>query len=85
MQAVVEWPPILQLVTAKGFFKFIIRGRPNATCCSWALEWNKNHRIVGFWGEEKEVKKILDALGISPVDVSHAHIPLNAQDDLLFK
>ena len=54
MRAVVNWRPNLLLTgTASGFFRAAIRRHPTAACWAWALEWNHNVRVMGFFGDQK--------------------------------
>jgi hypothetical protein len=49
--ATADWKVILGLRTADGYFKAMIRRHPIAHCLSWALEWNRNLRIIGIMGD----------------------------------
>lgn len=51
MQAVSAWEPRVVAIAADGYFKAAIRRHPDAVCWSWALEWNENVRLIGFFGE----------------------------------
>lgn len=59
MKSVLNWEPRWIGNGADGFFKSAIRRHPNAECWSWAIEWNKNHRIVGFFGDLDAAQKIV--------------------------
>lgn len=59
---VVSWPVNFGVNTAGGFFRCIIRQHPTSECWSWALEWNHNTRVIGFLGDEKAARDILNAL-----------------------
>ena len=59
MSAVYSWPLRMHAVVAKGFFKVIMRRHPDAECWSWALEWNKNYRLIGFFGDHEAASKIV--------------------------
>jgi hypothetical protein len=50
MDAVVAWTPRVLGASADGYFKVAIRRHPTAECWSWALEWNKQYRLIGFFG-----------------------------------
>ncbi len=56
MESVVAWEPRVLASTADGYFKIAIRRHPTAVCWSWALEWNHNYRVIGFFGEEMPVR-----------------------------
>lgn len=60
MKAVVKWEPRWQGSTASGFFRSIIRKHPHAECWSWAVEWNKNYRVIGFFGSKEAAEKIVN-------------------------
>lgn len=60
MNSVLDWQPSWIGITAKGYFKSIIRRHPNAECWSWALEWNSNYRVIGFFGDKDVSQKLLD-------------------------
>lgn len=51
MRSVSAWEHRLLLDAAKGFFKAMIRRHPTEQCWAWALEWNTNYRILGFFGD----------------------------------
>jgi len=51
---VYDWNIIFNKDTAKGYFKTTIKKQPNINCHSWALEWNKNFRIIGFFGKPEK-------------------------------
>lgn len=59
METVFSWPA--QLVApkiAKGFFKIAIRKHPTLDCCSWAIEWNHNYRLIGFFGNREDALSV---------------------------
>lgn len=61
IKAVETWEPRWLGNTADGFFKSIIRRHPSEECWSWALEWNKNYRLIGFFGAYAPVEEIISA------------------------
>ncbi len=94
MNAVVSWEPRFLGTTANGFFRTAIRRHPSAECWSWALEWNKSHRVIGFFGAEQSAQEIVDTLEplrlaefrtgeTSTLRVRH-ETQLAEQDDVLF-
>lgn len=95
MEKVVDWEPRLIGNTAGGFFKSIIRRHPNAECWSWAIEWNKSYRIVGFFGSSDASMKILNSfqkpemitlvMGESRHIKVRKEVKLSEEDDLLFR
>ena len=94
MNTVVAWEPRWIGCTANGFFKSIIRRHPHETCWSWALEWNRNYRIIGFFGEREPAQAIVDTFAWPEMrnmqngrDCSwriREEVPLSEEDDLLF-
>lgn len=58
MNTVLEWDYRLVVATADGFFRAAIRRHPTAACWSWALEWNRNFRMVGFFGDLDAAKSV---------------------------
>lgn len=58
MDAVVGWEPRVLAIGADEFFKIAIRRYPVAECWSWALEWNKKHRVIGFFGDRAAAENI---------------------------
>jgi hypothetical protein len=94
MDAVVGWEPRLIAITARGFYKVDIRKHPDAECWSWALEWNKQHRVIGFFGGRSAAEAVAKGLA-TPQLVSiaegpnsfvryHQETPLTESDDKLF-
>jgi hypothetical protein len=60
MEAVIGWQPRFVGIGAKGFFKAIIRRHPEAECWAWGIEWNKNYRVVGFFGNQAVAQTVVD-------------------------
>ena len=95
MQAVIEWEPRLIAFTAGGYFKVAIRRHPSAVCWSWAVEWNHNLRVVGFFGDSTvagAIVKTFPSLGfVRVVDEPdryvniRSEIALSEENDILFK
>jgi hypothetical protein len=59
MNEVFRWEDRLFVGTADGYFKAAIRRHPVESCWSWALEWNKNLRVTGFFGDEITALRVL--------------------------
>lgn len=57
-----NWDAQWHGITAKGFFKSVIKKNPSALCWSWALEWNESQRVIGFFGEPGCMKESLNKL-----------------------
>lgn len=63
MRKVLSWDHrLIAPGLANGFFRVAIRRRIDANCFSWALEWNKNLRIIGFFGDESVTKPEFDSI-----------------------
>jgi len=88
------WEPRLVGFTADGFFKICIRKHSEVPVWSWALEWNRGYRVIGFMGEpvslsEIEARVSRDSLRELPcTDGSllrwREEVPLVRADDRLF-
>lgn len=94
MSAVVAWEPRWVGNTAEGYFKSMIRRHPNAECWSWALEWNNNYRVVGFFGDKDAAQELVDGFEKPMMSSSktkdggaihfRSDISLDENEDLLF-
>ena len=51
MHAVASWELRFLGFTANECFKIAIRRHPSADTWAWALEWNRNFRLSGFFGD----------------------------------
>lgn len=90
MKLVLNWELALHGETADGFFKVIIRKEPESTCWSWALEWNKNYRVIGLFGNKASIDSFDSRLGepdIKRVEnfTFRRQMPLSEEEDVLFK
>jgi hypothetical protein len=61
MKAVAPWDYRLVAHTADGYYKAAIRRHPSEELWSWAVEWNKSFRLVGFFGSVEAAKTIAQA------------------------
>lgn len=94
MDAVVSWEPRLLGSGADGYFNVAIRRHPCAVCWSWALEWNRKYRIIGFFGEKgpaEEVVKTFPPLPMTTIVEGpnrwvryRSDVPLDEARDRLF-
>ena len=63
MEAQRSWRRRILAVGADRFFKLSIRRQPgNADIWAWAVEWNQNFRVAGYFGEENLVRAAVRAL-----------------------
>jgi hypothetical protein len=90
MRMVSDWEIRLRGETANGFFKFIIKRQAKSECGSWALEWNKNYRVIGFFGDKESMEEFYALLHKPEVKgiknfTYQKEIPLSDDDDILFK
>lgn len=60
MQTVAPWPFRLVGPLASGYAWVAIRRHPAAECWSWALEWNKTFRMIGFMGNRSTAESLLN-------------------------
>lgn len=86
-----DWPVRVEGAGASGFFKIAIRRDPTgAEVWSFALEWNKNLRLIGFFGDLSIAQAFVDAippLQWQRIDANRRmrrEIPLKPDDDVLF-
>ena len=85
-----QWESWFIGTTADGFYRIAVRRNPDTDCWSWALEWNENYRLVGFFGDKGiaqdiaskfpklEFRTIADGIRI------RTEIPLKENVDSLF-
>lgn len=89
------WDFRLHAIAADGFYKIWIRKHPAADMWAWAIEWNGNYRLAGFFGDEQIIR---DLFAERPqLDVTTLHeapgemlryrreTPLADADDRLFE
>lgn len=55
-----DWETRFYLSTANNFYRVIIRRDPSGTCWAWAVEWNRNYRTVGFFGNHEIAQATFD-------------------------
>ncbi len=82
------WDNVSHIDTAEGFFKAMIRRSPTEPdLFAWALEWNKNLRVIGFLGAEKLAQDACNSLVWSPRDKPYrVETPMPADaEDVLFR
>jgi len=84
-----RWDSRIEGVGAEGYFKIAIRRDPSgADLWSFALEWNKALRSIGFFGDLARAQAYVDALPaleLKQIDATHRmrlEVPLDAKDDL---
>ncbi|MFT3941549.1 HNH endonuclease [Rhodopseudomonas sp.] len=90
-QMTAAWPQQLDCICASGFFKLAMR-RETETSPLWsfAIEWNGNHRIVGFFGDLVQAQAYVNAMPDLQWKQWNAgtryriEIPLEPEHDLLF-
>jgi hypothetical protein len=69
MDSVVDWEPRFLGFAAEDHFAVIIRRHPSAVCWSWALEWNKQYRLIGLFGETEPAHAFLKELPRPKINV----------------
>jgi len=88
IDAVYQWEPRLVATVASGYFRAAIRRCPQAACWSWGLEWNKNIRIIGFFGDYDTAQATCNRFtGVgNPAQPTQLRreVELNPDDDNLF-
>lgn len=96
MASVADWPTRLNVTAARGYFRASVRRHPdlNASCWSWALEWNASLRAIGFIGDPTRIERITATYPrLTPSFVGHSEgnpvfalqdVPLADDADSLF-
>jgi hypothetical protein len=94
MTAVRDWEQRLIAITADGFFKVAIRKHPSEVCWSWALEWNRNCRVIGFFGDQSTAEPLIRTFSAPEMFVFgqspggqlrfREELRLNDEQDILF-
>lgn len=89
-----DWPMRVAMTAASETFKISIRRHPDHEVWSFALEWNRQFRIIGFLGDEAIARRTLDSFRridkrrIREPDGSTLNVwretPLEVHDDTLF-
>ena len=86
-----SWPTRVRGIGADGFFKIALKRHPeDKLVWSFALEWNKSVRIIGFFGDDEIARAISDSLvEPSPADLGEGwkyrqEVALPDKDDELF-
>tara|TARA_R110002072_G_C7911564_1_gene530399 strand:+ start:706 stop:1587 length:882 start_codon:yes stop_codon:yes gene_type:complete len=88
------WDPRFYLSTASGFFRVITRMDPTETCWAWAIEWNRNMRTIGFFGNrqvsmeaaaqlEQPVRKVIGKNSEGPIYMIE-EMTLQENEDKMF-
>jgi hypothetical protein len=97
MELISSWPMRFIGETAESFFKIVIRRHPTSECWAWALEWNRNIRVIGFFGDRSKAQEIVDTLPVLEFHYIHPseadphsyrsrqEVPLSPSDDILFQ
>jgi 5-methylcytosine-specific restriction endonuclease McrA len=85
------WLPQLDCICANGFFKIAMKCEPTeSTVWSFAIEWNKKFRLVGFFGDLDRAQFFVDSLPQlewKQWDATSRYrrdVPLTLEDDTLF-
>ena len=94
MDTVAEWEPRYLAFGSEDFFNVVMRKHPTADCWSWGLEWNKNFRVMGFFGERTVVDALCEQIPPTEMHLLHLNetdfvngrflVPLLPEHDNLF-
>lgn len=84
------WHPKIVGHIASGFYRIAIRRHPESEVWSWAFEWNKTVRLIGFLGEEHILNHIVKAKPEIQYTLTERHrlrdeVPLEEESDTLFR
>lgn len=82
---IAEWPTQVHAAGADGFFKLVIRRQEPAELWAWALEWNRNTRLIGLLGDEAPMRKVVAKLPLARTrDGYRKEEALSEDEDHLF-
>ena len=56
-----------QVCTANGFYKMWIKEIHTRDMHAWAIEWNKNIRLIGFFGDNALIEKLAETMPEVPM------------------
>ncbi len=90
-----DWEYRLHAIAADGFYKVWIRRRLGEPAVwAWAIEWNRNFRLAGFFGDPEAIAALLGDLPKLDIHTLHegpdrwlrmrTEQPLADDDDVLF-
>jgi hypothetical protein len=90
-----DWEYRLHAIAAEGFYKVWIRRRLSEPAVwAWAIEWNRNFRLAGFFGDTESIAALLEDLPNLGIHTVHegpdrwlrmrTEQPLADDDDVLF-
>jgi hypothetical protein len=95
-ELIADWPHAVHAVSANVYFKAIIRRASEKIppLWAWGLEWNRNYRLIGFFGDRNAVKAAISRLPVLRNDVVEqtsevtttirVEVPLRPEEDRLF-
>lgn len=63
-QATKDWSLRFAAGTSSGYYCALIKKHPAHELWSWALEWNQNFRLFGFFGDKELAKKIVSDFAV---------------------
>jgi hypothetical protein len=91
---IANWDQRLIIIGASHYFKAVIhRNSDEPPVWAWALEWNKNYRLFGFFGDERAAEAIFQTLPVPKTSVIETpqavfratlDVPLQPERDRLF-
>ena len=91
---VLDWLPCLRADGADGYFRIHLRRHKYLEVMSWALEWNRGMRVVGFVGATDAIEQVISSCPIQPSRIVHnqgnerlvfrEHVALADEQDTLF-
>ena len=62
MELTTIWDPKVIMNGDEAFFRFVSRRKGTVDLWSWAVEWNRTMRVIGFYGELTLVKETVELL-----------------------
>ena len=88
---VAGWPARVIATCADGYFQIMLRQREPDALWAWAVEWNKQFRLCGFFGDLAAVKAVVEDMPVLPMrhigpdDRYRMYVALADNDDHLFR
>lgn len=76
MDRVEHWRSSFVNSLANDFFRVALRrAASNVNLWSWALEWNRNYRLIGFFGDDMLVENELKSMPPRPTSIPAGTTP----------
>jgi hypothetical protein len=71
MAETAHWEPSCVVVLADGYFRHVMRKKPDSDLWAWALEWNERLRVFGLYGESDPREDFVASMPALRADLSY--------------